>query len=56
MSKKTCPIMSNDKQDLLCKESKCALWVIMYTTENISTSMCAFEAMAIKNSEGKIPV
>jgi hypothetical protein len=57
-----CPIMTrcdNPKADLdsgyiiSCQQGKCALWIIPYTTEKMQTSgMCAFEMIAMKNSEG----
>lgn len=65
---KLCPLMSrpvmqsedNQNSDILttrfeevsCRESKCALWVSTYTTELNSIQCCAFEAMALKNSDG----
>ena len=42
-----------------CCENECALWVYgMYTTENRfdRTGRCALVVIAIKNSEGKLPV
>lgn len=40
-----------------CQGNKCAWWVEMFSTENIlQEGMCAICAMAVKNSEGKIPV
>ena len=40
-----------------CCEQKCALWVYMFTTENIpANGMCSIAAIALKNKEGKIVV
>lgn len=65
---KICPFMSkplkqvtdeSGKHDYFveCQKQKCALWVRPYSTEDISQDgMCAFEMMAMKNSEGKYVV
>ena len=65
-----CPIMSRNFQSeagfnlpvteegfVECQESKCVLWVSVWTTETgYSEKGCAFALNAMKNSEGKIVV
>lgn len=59
MPEKICPMNFNDptgENFLRCKEHECAWWVAIRNTENHIENMCALAAIAIKNSEGKIPV
>lgn len=40
-----------------CCENKCAWWVDAYTTEcRLHGPMCAIALIAMKNSDGKVPV
>lgn len=54
MNGKICPIMSAGLPDgyVECKKEKCQLWIQVYSTERIPFYVCAFEMMAMKNSEG----
>ena len=56
--KRMCPIIVGRSNAFVyeCKENQCKLWVPVYTTDNMQVQMCAFEAMAMKNSDGKIVI
>lgn len=62
---KICPIMTrcdNPKADLasgyiiVCQHEHCQLWISGYTSEKLLIRCCAFEFMALKNSEGNYTV
>jgi len=54
--KPICPLLSISDELEECMESECRFWISIFTTENRMLQMCAFEAMAQKNSDGKIVV
>ena len=58
MNKKICPMtLATSKDDFeYCQKEKCAWWTEAYNTENHIESGCALKIIAMKNSDGKIPV
>lgn len=49
-------IITSDIKWVFCEKSNCALWITGYTTERLQISCCAFEFMALKNSDGQYRV
>jgi len=60
MSRKVTQSFSDDVPQFLnapfeeveCLKNKCAFWVSGYTTEKLPIQCCAFEFIALKNTEG----
>ena len=50
------PTMEYNFEPVNCQESKCALWIGVTSTEGYSHQCCAFEMIALKNSEGQYRV
>ncbi len=63
---KKCPLMilsavvagidKNFDEKTVCMDSKCAFWVVMFSTDNVPVRGCAIALNAMKNAEGRIQV